>query len=314
VLEAFQGLAQPGTEQQTRESLDDTLEALIAYGDILEESDIRGETEASAAPGARRTLLYAAPPAFVWRQQAGTALLVGVTPDHVAPFAGDLADRIELRGHARFLRQRLGEDLRGQLEAVGLIPLTEAAWMRLPPTSSPEALVREYRSQLRALPGGLTEVTILDPSKSVRYYRGRWVPPAGQSGTFVARWPQAYGSDRWYFVELVQGEAKRWLELPTIGSRLRGCDEAWHLQAAIDAVRGVPQQYRVRQTQQSDGLIDVFAPLPLWAQRRWDLFGTQLPRGERRNGSLFTYRFSAQDVQVEEQFLLEYLWMRPVTD
>ena len=75
----------------------------------------------------------------------------------------------------------------------------------------------------------------------------RWREVRADSGRFVARRDQAYGSNLWCYVELSNGEPQRLLDFPLAGSRWRGCDEAWRLQMAIDAQRGAPQRFRLQE-------------------------------------------------------------------
>ena len=68
-------------------------------------------------------------------------------------------------------------------------------------------------------------LSLIDPTSSVRYYRGRWVQPQAQTGRFVGRRSQAYGADLWCYIEMDEGQPRRFLDLPLRGSRARGCDE-----------------------------------------------------------------------------------------
>jgi hypothetical protein len=79
------------------------------------------------------------------------------------------------------------------------------------------------------------------------------------------------------------------------------------VQAAIDAVRGVPQQVRVSRT--ADGTrLDFYSPLPGFAERRLALVGDKLP-GVR---SLFGFLVHDRDAAPELNALQELLWMTPV--
>ena len=130
------------------------------------------------------------------------------------------------------------------------------------------------------------------------YYRGRWSPPRTRSGRYVGRRERPYGAALWCYVELDAGRVTRFLDLPLSTNR-RGCDEAWHLQAAIDAARGTPQTFRVRSGANGATLIDLFSPVPMWARRRWDAMGTPV---EKWN-SLFAYSFAAVEVVQEVAFM-----------
>ena len=85
----------------------------------------------------------------------------------------------------------------------------------------------------REIPGLL----LLDSQRPVRYYRGRWVEPASQSGRFVARRSQMYGAPLWCYAQMHDGNPEKFIDLPLARSRWHGFDEAWHLQMAIDAER-----------------------------------------------------------------------------
>lgn len=310
VVESFQGLMGDEEPNAVRTQLEDALESIIAYGDLLEEWDIRGEAESAARYGSRRVLLYTAPPSFVWREKAATALVFGIVPDHPTPVEGDLATRIENRGHTRIVRQVPGEDLPAELISLGLVELSPSAWQRAPDAEPAQQYLQSMLHRLQPLHGGIDELQILDPELKVTYYRGRWVEPRDHSGAFIGRRPQRFGNDLWCFVELEHGQPRRWIELPIAGSRVRGCDEAWRIQAAIDMTRGNPQRYRVRPSSAPNSVsVDFFSPVPLWAQRRWDLLGS----AAEKQHALFAYEFSTDVFQDEERFLEETLWLRPVS-
>jgi hypothetical protein len=91
---------------------------------------------------------------------------------------------------------------------------------------------------------------------------------------------------------------------------VRACDEAWILQAALDAKRGSPQRFSIR-SHQSGVSLSVYSPLPGWIMRAWDVLGTQVTveRGAGRS-PLITYRFADDRIVGEQAALLEKsLWM-----
>src|SRR5690606_23611066 len=69
--------------------VEETLEAMIAHGDILEHRDVEGDPGHGAA-----ALLYAAPAGFVARE-SGAVILLGVTTDQLSALPDDLEPRIE---------------------------------------------------------------------------------------------------------------------------------------------------------------------------------------------------------------------------
>lgn len=296
---------------QAKELIDETLEAMISHGDILEQPEVQ---EGATPP---RVLLFAAPPSFVARQ-SGLAVLLGVAPDQLSPLPAEVERRIQYLGHVRRLTPFGGEDLLGALREHGLLELTSDAWLKGPKAcSASQAVIASDRAldavaPSREIPG----LMLLDPATSVRYYRGRWTAPKAQTGRFVARRKQAYGADLWCYVQLANGQPERMIDLPQPGSRWRGYDEAWHLQMAIDAKRGAAQRFRV--TPAGDVVIlELFSPVPSWARRRWDAIGEPLPSGggDRASGkgNLFAYRIPKAEIGEERRFMREALWLEELT-
>ncbi len=281
--------------------VEETLEAVVAYGDILELRDV-----ASDQPQRASHMLYAAPASFVLRR-TGAALLIGVTSDSVSGLPRDFAARIEYANHSRRLTPLPGEDLRSELVDLGLLELSHDVWMKSPPAMSPSAHIEQVALLLDAAPPSydIPGLSLLDPERPVRYYRGRWVEPRSQTGRFVARRAQAYGSDLWCYVQLHNGQPERLIDLPLPGSRWRGCDEAWLLQLAIDAKRGEPQRLRIRRGPHGMTVFELFSPLPAWAKRRWDSVG----ESTSTQGCLFAYRFASAEAEEELRFIRVALWL-----
>jgi hypothetical protein len=119
----------------------------------------------------------------------------------------------------------------------------------------------------------------------------------------VVRRPQAFGADLWGYAELGGGEVLKLLDLPLPGDRWRGCDAAWRLQLAIDALAGRPQGYRVVSGERSR--FDLFAPIPLWARRRLSIMGEEVDPV----GCLMSFEFARDSAAAEERFLNEQLYL-----
>lgn len=289
--------------EKAKELVEATLEAMTSHGDMLEQPDV--QEGASSA----RVLLYAAPASFVVRQ-SGLVVLLGVAADQLSPLPSELERRIQYLGHVRRLSPSSGsEDLRRELRLLGLLELTFDAWLKGPKPGGASQVVTTMDRLLdgvapsRDIPGLL----LLDSTKPVRYYRGRWSEPKAQTGRFVGRRQQAYGADLWCYVHLTNGRPERMMDLPQRGSRWRGCDEAWHLQMAIDALRGSPQHFRVTPSGEAV-VLELFSPAPAWARRRWDAIGEPVPS----TGSLFAYRIPKAEVDEERRFVSEALWLEEV--
>jgi hypothetical protein len=234
-------------------------------------------------------------------------LLLGIVPDLILPLPEHLAERIEYQNHVRSIRGETGEDVPAWLKQFGFNELSTELWLKTPTFAAPQRHITSIDSLLdRVGPSGqVPGLEILDPATPVRYYRGRWTPPKLQSGRFVGRRPQAYGSPLWCYLELREGNAIKLIDLPLPQSTLRGCDEAWRIQAAIDAAHGDPQEFRVLPSQAGRTQVDFFSPVPLWAERRWNAIGERV----RARGALFSYRFSTDETAEEVEFAQRVLWL-----
>jgi len=285
-----------------RDDLAELLEQLLSTGDLLQ---LRQSGERTAR------LLYLGPPSFVTRVP-GEYLLLGIRPEGRAIIEGQWTLRAE--AHLRTLRLA-PERAEPLLAAAGLHELRRDRWLRYPRRTTPTETLTEYRTRLDAArsAGAVEGLELLDPAAPVRFYRGRWrslkANDSGERGDFVGRRPQAYGANAWCFVRVEGGRPQRMIDLPAFDPAALAHDEAWRLQAAIDAERSTPQLYRVRPLPGDDAsvVLDLFGPVPSWAERHLGLLGTPLGRG---SGALFTYRFGAAAIGDAEALLTDMLWMR----
>lgn len=282
-------------------TVQNTLAAMIAYGDILEYPDVEEDLEAGSA-----IVLYPAPASFVVRS-SGTVLLVGVASDQSSALPDELANRLDYANHLRFLRPRPSEDLRTQLLQLGLVELNYERWLHGPTRKSAAQHLSAINRVLdKAQPShDVPGLVILDPERPVSYYRGRWGEARSCTGRFVARRSQAYGNKIWCYIKLCDGNPEKLIDFPLPDSQWRGCDEAWHLQMAIDAQRGVPQHFRISLGPENTRVIQFFSPVPMWAQRRWDAIGEPIPA----SGCLFAYRLAEVEFVEETKFLRESMWL-----
>lgn len=286
--------------EETRATVEETLEAMVSHGDLLEFRELDGDD------GRERAVLSAAPAAFVSRD-TGALFLVGIFGDQLSALPEDLACRIDYVGHTRRLNPKAGENLRETLRQHGLLEIPFDVWSRGPQVGKPAALISRYDDLLDlARPSGdVPGLRLLDPERPVGYYRGRWVPPHRRSGRFVARRDQAYGAPLWCYVRITDGEPRALVDLPLPKSRWRGCDEAWHLQMAIDASRGNPQTFAIRVGPEDTRILAFFSPVPMWSQRRWDAIG----EGVRSDRCLFAYRIARDELPQELRFIRRALWL-----
>ncbi|MGW6504283.1 hypothetical protein [Nonomuraea angiospora] len=204
-----------------------------------------------------------------------------------------------------------------QLSALGLRMIRRGQWVRRPSEIEAGELIKRIRERLSAAgPAGTVEgMTVIDTAVKVTHYRGRWRPLAGSdSGLFVARRPQDYGADLWCVVLVTEGVPFRLVDLPVDDPAAPGHDEAWRVQAALDAASGSPQVFRATPssgTGASAGMtVDLFSPLPRWAERHLELVGMSIPR---ISGALRSYRVPEVAMPDLADFLASMLWMRQVT-
>ena len=224
--------------------------------------------------------------------------------------ATNSSEMVEYRGHMRLIRTA-DPAAREVLTSEGLIELRSEQWLRAPRLSSPHELVSRYGDASGR--GGQSEQHrgIADPGseRGCAVLPRRWREPQERDeGRFLARRPQAFGAPLWCWSEFADGELTALIDLPIQSPLARGCDEAWHLQAALDATSEHPQHLRVREAPSTPGavLIDLFSPLPSWAQRRLEVIATSVARSA---GALVTYQLSKDDLEKEANFLKDMMWL-----
>ena len=303
LLECLQFLV--SNEELPSERIDSVIEGLVVSGDLLELNDVVAED-----PDAKGSWVFAASPGFVLRP-SGDIFLFGIVSDQDVFLPGHLGLRLKHEGFTRVIMPEENENLVAQLSEQGLRQFSEAEWLKKPEKETPEKMLSRFEEKLRSQPpsGDIEDLKILDPEKSVNYYNGRWTAPQDHTGQFVARRPREFGAQIWCFVDMDAGGVIRLLDLPIEKSCWRGCDEAWHLQMAIDRCRGEPQLYR-RRPDAKGVRLDFFSPFPKWSQRRLEIFGSLIPRQK----SLMSYLLPRSEAETEERFLKEYLWLSPSPD
>ena len=298
VSEALSGL--PGFDDERRSEVATVLESLVSYGDLIE-LPLDGDQ-------GRRRHIFLGSPGYVERNDR--CVLVGVRPEG-APLVGEaLRTRVEHVRHVRFVPAESSSSLPEDLAAEGLRPLRHEQWLEVPRPSSAQGFVDSYVDRLKAAgpAGDIEELTILDPTSSVTYYRARWRPlEPRDEGRFVARRAQAFGAPLWCFAEVAEGAAASLVDLPVYAPLSPGADEGLRLQAAIDAVAGQPQKVRVAAGATPRlRTLDLFSPVPSWVQRRLDVIGRPT---DRSGGALFSYKLSEADVAEEVEFLENMMWL-----
>ena len=298
VLRCLEGLAD--ITPDLKAELDQTLDQVIAHGDLLEAQELPLPGESS-----RGLVVYLAPPGFLLRV-SGACLVFGILPDAQSFLSRELEEGLEFLGHVRRIPQGK-QALREELLQLGLCELKESQWLREPSRVSPQEYQASLSRSLAAVPPSqdISGLEVIDHQLPVHYYRGRWVTPKAHSGMYVGRRPQAYGAQIWCLVQLRNGQAVRALDLPLQPELSRGCDEAWRIQMALDSLRGEPQQFRVTRSSTGSARLELFSPLPQWACRRWDTLGCPGPT----KGCLFSYDFDQLEIEQEIRYATEVLWL-----
>jgi len=306
LVDAVLGAVRPVSSPDAvdRDKLMEILDLLIGAGDLLE---LRHEAERSTR------LLYLAPPSYVERAP-GSHLLLGVRPYGAPLVDTDLAEHIEREGHTRTLV--LDDATAHKLLARDRMQrLSRERWAASPAKESAAVLVERVRAMLNVVSpsGDIAELELLDPTKPVRYYRGRWgTPTEAQSGDFLGRRPQAYGAPLWCAVRVDGGSPQRLVEFPMDDPTVPARDEAWRYQMGIDEVRGNPQLYRVTPVAgRDDSVVSFFSPIPGFAERYLQLVGLALPDPPR---ALFAFRVPNGAMPDLETWLADMLWMKALPE
>ncbi len=286
-----------------REAIEECLDELIAYGDIFEMKRLADDPWDTPA-----VVLRPAPPSFVCRADGSVAIL-GIAGDYQSALTPDLDALIDNTGPIRTLPPIEGRNISDELILLGLVQLTEANWLQLPVRQSPAQFVEHFEQALARLTPtatGISQLEILDPSKSVRFYKGRWTTPSRTTdGLRLARRPQEYGAPHWSIALFDSGVATKLIDLLEDDGRDRPRDIAWRFQAALDAVLGQPQQMTVR-VSSGGAALDFYSPLPAFAERHLALVGSKVIG----KGRLFSIELPTSKLEAEIDFLECFLWMR----
>ena len=301
-LDAFVGLRHP---IEMKVLVCDVLDRLIISGDLLE----LGGTSALPSEAAD-DWLYCAPPTFLALEDS--ILLFGIDAEDQATLPAPLREQLQYRRELRVLpRDDIGAT-RDQLLNAGYYEVSRAAWAKLPQVQT----AREFLDvAIRRLDesggqGQLAGLKVMGATNSSHTYASRWTPPDGKSGYFVGRRPQAFGSDLWVFVELLEGRPIRFLDLPWRGGKFRGCDHGWRIQSALDAVAGIPQCYRIAYQGNGVTRYEFFSPLPLWAERQLRIHGEKVIAKD----TLFAYELERQADHVVDDLLQSYMWFNQISE
>jgi hypothetical protein len=298
VINVLSGL--PGINGDSELECEMVLDALVASGDVFELPLDRD--------GRSYRRLFLGPPAYV--RQPSALLVLGVRPDGAALVGEELGERIAYDRHLRVIESADVDADATALGEEGLFELRIEQWLKLPRQVAAPEVVEGYELRLEAErdSGDIEGVRLIDPDANVAYYRGRWRPPnKADEGRFVARRPQAFGAELWCFAAIANGKVVRLIDLPVVDTLAPAADEALRLQAALDSCSGHPQRIRFTPAaEQGSAVVDLFSPVPSWAQRSLERMGTPV---ERSRGALFSFFMATTEAEEQISLLENLLWL-----
>ena len=295
------------SEGDTRQSLDlvreqaeKLVEGLLDHGDLIEVDDAESDS---------RLVALRAP--AVCALSRHRVILLGIVPCGSDSLPNQYREARRLKGYSRILTIDDSAAALNDLHTFGYVVVSETEWRQLPQQLNAKLHVSSYTSRFRLdnAVGHVEGLRVLDSHKSVLHYKSRWVAKTGSDGDFVARRQRKYGNEAWAFVRLRQAEPIALLDLPTRAFEFRACDEAWHLQQALDHESGHPQQYKAVTLANDEVLLQFFSPIPQWAHRRFTSLGEQVNCSE----CLIAYSFPSADIAAAEiKFAESRMWLAPL--
>jgi hypothetical protein len=283
-----------------REQAEKLVEGLLDHGDLIEIDDAESDS---------RLVALRAP--AVCALSKHKVILLGIVPCCSDSLPNHYRETRHLKGYSRVLTVDDSAATLNDLHTFGYIVISETEWRQLPQQLNAKLHVWFYTSRFRIdnAVGHVDGLRVLDSHKSVLHYKSRWVAKTGSDGDFVARRQRKYGNEAWAFVRLRQAEPVALLDLPTRAFEFRACDEAWHLQQALDHESGHPQRYKAVTLANDEVLLQFFSPIPQWAHRRFTSLGEQVNCSE----CLIAYSFPSADIAAPEiKFAESRMWLAPL--
>ncbi len=276
-----------GTDQ-----LGEDLDALIGSGDLMRAVDPNEQG---------RVLTYLSPPMYV-RRATGAVFITGGVPEGELPF-------FERVHHHGVYRELVPAPTDEELLAEEVYPFPMDAWMASPPQRTATDFLANLNVALDSSgpSGDVGDFEVFDPERPGTHYQQRWTAPKARSGRYLARRRNRWGARGWGFAELQSGQSLKWLSLPALDKRFRGCDEAWQIIYALDSARGKPQAVTVLRSKGANTRLGFSAPLPMWAEKRLMLSGEGIPGALAH--SMIAFDVADQEGAEELAFLKDHLWV-----
>jgi len=283
-----------------REKAETLVEGLLDHGDLIEVEDAESDS---------RLVALRAPAACALSKNK--LILLGIVPWGSDSLPIPYRAKRTVKGYSRILTVEDSTMALNDLHTLGYVVISETEWRQMPEQLNANRHVESYTRRFRfdTTVGHVEGLRVLDSGRSALHYRDRWVTKATNDGDFVARRQKKYGNEAWAFVRLHQAEPIGLLDLPTRAFPFRACDEAWHLQQAIDHESGHPQRYKSAPLVNGEVMLQFFSPIPQWAHRRFTSLGDQVDS----DGCLLAYSFPSADIAaVEMKFAETRMWMAPL--
>ena len=287
----------------------DALDALLAYGDILEMQPPRRMMSGLVSP----LVVRPAPPAFVARK-VGSMIILGVAGDEITPPIERDEQAPCMAWRTPILAPEGPEPLGPFLKELGLIELFQKRpGYVYPPLKARRAIARAWVHRLAdAAPASIIEgLQVLDTRKSPTFlFRslGRTAQHR-QWRMHIGRRPQRYGAPLWCLVDLVGRAFLIGSLILLYAASVNGtpCDLAWRIQMAMDVLEPARRSAPASDTKITKLYLTSFHRYPLGQSAKLAVVGERI--GPHR--SFLSYMLPPSEVDEIIQFMHDYLWITP---
>lgn len=276
------------------------VDGLLDHGDLIEVTDAESHS---------RAIALRAPAACALSRHR--VIVLGIVPLGSDSLPAKYRASREMKGYARILAVQESATVLNELHAAGYVVISESEWAQLPDQLNAKLHLSSYTSRFKTdvSVGHIEGLRVLDAERPVSHYKSRWTDRPDHDGDFVARRQRQYGNESWAFVRLLNSEPISLIDFPTKNFAYRACDEAWHLQQAIDSQGGHPQRYKVVPLDSGEVQLRFLSPIPQWAHRRLTSLGEQVDAPD----CLLAYCFPSVAVASDEAHFVETrMWLSPL--
>ena len=293
--------------EDIKEKINQSIDDLLIIGELNERDDVLEDEY-----GENKNWVFCSPPIFI-KRKSGTIVILGLYPSYSSiRLKDDVRKKITYKNLISVIEpSEENEIIAEELKKAGLTELKESVWCKLPKIMTWKEFIEKRINELDQQSDNVYideyEVFLKDPTvrHDKRYKNKEYAIKHEITGNYVIRRPTKYSGKIWSFANINNGEVKKIKDLP-ISSNMRGCDDAWQIQMALDAKNETPQQYKLVDIDDKTRL-EFKSPLPLWAERKLMLMG-------EKEEAWLTYNIPRSEIIAEEKFLREYLWLTKKND